>query len=737
MMQSIRKLFGRKDSPARSAIAIVRQGQPIRSSQKFESYAKEGYAKQVVAQRSINYVADAIAGMTFCLYKKARKRSQDTEVESHPLLELLDRPNPLQSSDEFFRAVVCYLLIDGNSYIEKVGPSPGAAPKELWPQRPDRFRIIPGTNGLPAAYVFKIGEREVQYPVDVLGRSNIGHLKTFNPTDDWLGLSFLSAASLGIDLLNAGANWNLALLQNSACPSGAFTVEADANMPASLTPDQREQLRKDIEERFSGSQNARKPLLLEGGIKWTPMAFNPVDMDFLNSKKVSEKDVALAFGVPGQLVGVEGSQTFANYEQARLAFYLETAIPLANMVVGYLNRWLVPAFGEGLYLAIDDDEIQALEPLRKEKWEKIEKSTILTVNEKREALGYGPYVPSETPGEQILVSTALIPLESVAMPADEPVTDTTDLANSDAQDTEDPTEDSTPGDNEEDATPAKSAREAKVFNVRGDRARRLHWVRETQKMRTFERGLTLALRGAFQKEAKELSENLGKVDRSLFEFTVNKVIEGNQKTFEIALRAHLQEVLKAFGSPVLDIAKSDGFEFELKDARDRYDQFMARFLESSVVAKVKAIAHNSRNRVLKKLREVVSGAGNLTEVEFGAQIKNAVLSVYASMEKARAVTISRTEVHNAATLASREAAKQLRIPNLKKEWIASPDSRTRDGHHQVDGTKIPLDAKFEVPYSSGVDLMDGPGDTSATPENVINCRCTLTYSTDQGESDAE
>lgn len=71
---------------------------------------------------------------------------------------------------------------------------------------------------------------------------------------------------------------------------------------------------------------------------------------------------------------------------------------------------------------------------------------------------------------------------------------------------------------------------------------------------------------------------------------------------------------------------------------------------------------------------------------------------------------------------------------MLKRWVPTRDDRTRRGpvfdHLAMENyPAIPLDYKFNV---SG-ELMDRPGDPSASPGNVINCRCALIY---EEESDS-
>lgn len=57
-----------------------------------------------------------------------------------------------------------------------------------------------------------------------------------------------------------------------------------------------------------------------------------------------------------------------------------------------------------------------------------------------------------------------------------------------------------------------------------------------------------------------------------------------------------------------------------------------------------------------------------------------------------------------------------------KEWVATPDGRTRDWHLDMDGQRQPLDQ----PFIDGLgNELDYPGDPGGAPESVYNCRCTM------------
>jgi len=252
-------------------------------------------------------------------------------------------------------------------------------------------KVIAGATGLPQGYVFSVGGAERRWEADPLtGRSAILHVKSFNPLDDWYGMSPIEAAAYAIDQRNESDKWNMALLQNGARPSGALVYEPKGAAAANLSDDQFARLKDEIAQQYGGARNAGRPMLLDGGLGWQEMSLSPKDMDFLESRNAASRDVALAFGVPPQLLGIPGDNTYSNYQEARLALWEDTVVPLLRHLRDEFNGWLVPMFGDDLALEIDLDEVPALVLRREKIWRRLQAADFLTVNEKREAVGFDP-----------------------------------------------------------------------------------------------------------------------------------------------------------------------------------------------------------------------------------------------------------------------------------------------------------------------------------------------------------
>ena len=106
-------------------------------------------------------------------------------------------------------------------------------------------------------------------------------------------------------------------------------------------------------------------------------------MEFIQSKHVAAREIALAFGVPPMLLGIPGDNTYANYQEANRALWRLTLLPLIDRVVAALNGWLAPRFGSDLRLEADKDAIPALAAEREAVWTRIGQAHFLTPNEKR------------------------------------------------------------------------------------------------------------------------------------------------------------------------------------------------------------------------------------------------------------------------------------------------------------------------------------------------------------------
>jgi HK97 family phage portal protein len=169
------------------------------------------------------------------------------------------------------------LLLHGNAYV-RLAVDGHDRPAELHCMRPERVSVVTGADGWPAAYLYRAGGQVTRVArQDALQRRQVAHLKALNPADDHYGLGCLEAAAGAACVHNRASRWNRSLLDNAARPSGALVYEPGDG--SNLSSEQFDRLQKELAEQFSGSANAGRPLLLDGGLKWQTMGLSPADMD--------------------------------------------------------------------------------------------------------------------------------------------------------------------------------------------------------------------------------------------------------------------------------------------------------------------------------------------------------------------------------------------------------------------------------------------------------------------------
>lgn len=372
-----------KQHPAGAAFAMMGGGKSWTRPTNTKAYIDEGYQLNVIVYRAVREIASAACDMTLEVFQNGEA------LEYHPALELMKRPNPMQGGDSFLKEAFTNYLITGEMAIVGTGESP---PAELWNLNPVHLEVAPGAGGVPSSYVHKHNNAKTIFPVDRLtGRSDVFFMKMYNPADYWRGQSPMMAAALAADTHNEGVRWNYKLLRNSARPSGFMKF---TGVPGNETI---QRLREWLKSTMQGSDNAGEVGIIGDGGEWQTMGENPRDMDFMNTQKEMAKLVASAFGVPLPLIDNDSS-TFNNLEQAKERFYTDTVIPMFNEFLRAFGNWLMPAYGEGLELRVDMDDIAALEGVRQRTFERMvqaKRSGILTADEARLAIGYAELTPEQ------------------------------------------------------------------------------------------------------------------------------------------------------------------------------------------------------------------------------------------------------------------------------------------------------------------------------------------------------
>ena len=367
-----------KASATGAVVAYHSAGRVAWSPRDTVTLTKTGFSGNPIGFRSVKLIAEAAAALPLVLQDASRR------YDSHPVLNLIKRPNLAQGRAELLESLFGQLLLTGNAYIEAVGED-AELPLELHVLRSDRMRVIPGADGWPMGYEYAVSGRKHRFDA-TCAASPVCHIRSFHPQDDHYGLAPLQAAAMAVDVHNSASRWSKALLDNAARPSGALVYHG-ADGQGTMADDQFQRLSAEIEANFQGARNAERPMVLEGGLDWKPMGFSPSDMEFQKTKEAAAREIALAFGVPPMLLGIQGDATYANYQEANRAFFRLTVLPLATRVASALSAWLSCFTGEVMELKPDLDQVPALAAERDAQWARVSNAEFLTDAEKRALLG--------------------------------------------------------------------------------------------------------------------------------------------------------------------------------------------------------------------------------------------------------------------------------------------------------------------------------------------------------------
>jgi HK97 family phage portal protein len=725
-MSLFNRLFGareKKENPAyRAILSTIGRGQAIWTPRDYANLSKAGYQNCATVFACVSKVAKGASRIDWTL-----GRVGGDEVEEHPLLKLLARPNEFEGGSRLVEKVLSYLLLAGNSYVLGVRGAQSQPPVYLYSLRPDRMTIVAGTWKEPVSrYEYSTGIVPEKFEMkDVL------HLLEFHPTNDFYGLSRLEVAARAIDISNKSMEWNKKLLDNDMRPSGIIKLD-----PA-LAEEQFNSFVTRFNDQYMGHGNAGSVPIFNGGVEWQSTSLSPKDIDWSVGQKEIMRSICTIFDVPSQLLGDTENTTYSNMQEARKALYMEAILPLMDLYRDELNAWLTPYFGDGLKLDYDRDGIEALQEEQAKKYVYLQASDWLTVNEKRVATGYDEVGPE---GDVILVGLGKIPLEeAVAEP--EPVPDVLkpfaggkpgNGPEPDEKPPKKPADEAVPEDEEAGAGAGKKAATGRVGAKAGlpaakssfwthlERKERL-WLSFEQRVKSREKSFESIAKGYLERQAKAIRDRAASASSLSVlkaEDLLNVKDEAKKyvKTFWPWYRDHFIRAGNA-GVRATKGELFDDAEFKADDPTSWVFE-MTPELESAL----RDLVFNSGTKVnqtaIEKIYSVLKDANatNMTVSEFAADIYEKC----GTLERWRAMLWARTESVKVDSFGELEGYRETEFVE-KKGWLSAMTPTSRDAHIDADGQEVLLDDDFSI----GGEALAYPGDPKASVGNIANCLCTM------------
>lgn len=174
--------------------------------------------------------------------------------------------------------------------------------------------------------------------------------------------------------------------KNGALPTGVLKSQSK------LSEGSLKRLRESWAKLFTGSGNAGKTVILEEGLEYQSISFNPETLQLLNSKGFTVAEICRLFNLPQSLVDSTVKGAYNSLEQQNLHYLYYTISPIIEKFIKSLNQCLLLEEEKGqksFYIDTDDILTSSLED-RYKAHEIALKNTVKTTNEIRAEEGLPP-----------------------------------------------------------------------------------------------------------------------------------------------------------------------------------------------------------------------------------------------------------------------------------------------------------------------------------------------------------
>lgn len=258
------------------------------------------------AYRGAQFIGDTAGRLEMA----ARDRSTGLVSAEQP--ELLSRPNPNELYRHTIGDIVTSLIFDGNAFILPVTRSTTGDVTSVHIADPSTVNV--DWNSTKTARLYSWGDRDLEHGRDIV------HISMLRLPGRTRGLGPFTAARLALETAKASDRYAARLFSDDATPPLAIKIpQVLSAVEAQGILDQWEDTHK----------NRKRPAVLGGGATIEQLALNPVDAQFLESRRFDVQQVARVLGIPGPLLSVStgDSLTYTTTESLFRQFNTATLEP--------------------------------------------------------------------------------------------------------------------------------------------------------------------------------------------------------------------------------------------------------------------------------------------------------------------------------------------------------------------------------------------------------------------------
>lgn len=296
------------------------------------------YEQLWLSQPSIRTVAEFLARNVAQLGLDPYRRISSTDrvkATDHPLARLLARPmqGTPWTKNRLLHALMQDLCIFGNAYWLKISINrnvTGILPIPPWMMAPEdgswyaasRYRLT-GTGG----YVLIPADRVV-------------HFHGYNPADPWLGASPIETLRQILAEEHAASTYREQMWRNGARFAGYITRPREAPR---WSTEGRDRFRREWQAQYTGNgPEAGGTPILDDGMTFANAGVTPRDAQYIEARKLTREEVAVAYHVSPVMLGLMDGATFSNVTELHKMLYQDTLAPyLAQIAQDIENQLLV------------------------------------------------------------------------------------------------------------------------------------------------------------------------------------------------------------------------------------------------------------------------------------------------------------------------------------------------------------------------------------------------------------
>jgi len=333
-------------------------------------------------------------------------------VMNSPLAKLLENPNPMQSQDQFLENLFGYHFISGEGDVYGNDGNTGGKFLELNVLPTQFLDIYPDPRDLYGLLGYKL---MVGQGIDI-PKDKVMQWKTWNPEfndvtrSHMRGLSPMKAAYSTLRMSNNAADASAMMAKNGGA-KGAIVPKPIGNNVATLTYEQAQIVKQAVNQDINGLDNKGRINVLQTPWDYLNFGLSSVDMDLVKTMQMSLQQWCRVFGMPTVLFDTD-TTSYNNYQNALRDLMTNTIVPKCAQLRDELNKFLLPKFGEDVYIDFDITALPELQQDMERMSRILRDANWLTMDEKRMAMNYeqrgGAYDFS-------YVNQGLVQLEQVSM----------------------------------------------------------------------------------------------------------------------------------------------------------------------------------------------------------------------------------------------------------------------------------------------------------------------------------